>query len=429
MSGQTITLRLVKSLKSTGREYTVWDDALKGFGVRVRASGAMVYVVVYRAGSGRGAPVRRYTIAAVGKIAPEAARGRAKMILGSVAHGSDPAADKTTGRNTLTVAELGERFMAEHVAVKRKAGTLKFYGDILDRIVKPEIGANKADKLTRLQVGRLHASLSATPFQANRVLAMIGSMYGYGTRAAMIPEGMNPARGIEKFRESRRERFLTTAELERLGNSIREAESNGIPWNIDRSKVTAKHAPKAALTKINPIATAALRLLLFTGCRVGEILSLRWDFVDVERGLLLLPDSKSGRKTIVLNAPAMTVLASLPKVGPFVVPGDDPSKPRTDLKRPWKAVTQHAGLIGVRLHDLRHTYASYGAGGGLGLPIIGRLLGHAHVSTTARYAHLDSDPLKQASEAIASRIAAAFEGHLSPTVVNLRNSTRRPAAV
>jgi hypothetical protein len=163
-----ITKRAVDALKSNGSEFTVWDDAVTGFGVRVRATGAKSYVVVYRAGAGRGAPVRRYTIAAVGKIAPERARTRAKIILGSVAHGLDPADQKATERRMPIVAELADRFMSEHVEVKRKAGTAEFYRDILDRIVKPTVGTTKADKLTRLQVGRLHSSLAGTPFQANR---------------------------------------------------------------------------------------------------------------------------------------------------------------------------------------------------------------------------------------------------------------------
>jgi integrase len=172
-------------------------------------------------------------------------------------------------------------------------------------------------------------------------------------------------------------------------------------------------------TRIAPSAAAALRLLLFSGCRLREILHLRWEHVDFERGCLFLPDSKSGRKTVILNAPALAVLNALERVGPYVVPADNPAQPRHDLKRPWHAVTKHAGLLGVRLHDLRHTYASFGAGGGLGLPIIGRLLGHAQVATTARYAHLDNDPLRRASEAIAGRIAAALEGKKLASITSL----------
>jgi integrase len=269
----------------------------------------------------------------------------------------------------------------------------------------------KADKVTRANVAKLHGKLKDTPFQANRVLAVIGSMYVFGSRAGAVPEGHNPSQRIEKFKEQRRERFLTGAELERLGAAIREAETAGIPWDVDEATPTAKHLAKVEnrFTKLSPTAAAALRLLLFTGCRLREILHLRWEHVDLERGLIFLPDSKSGRKTVILNAPAMAVLEGLDRIGPYVVPGDDPQSPRADLKRPWEAVARRAGLQGVRLHDLRHTYASFGAGGGLGLPIIGKLLGHTQASTTQRYAHLDPDPLRFASKAIGGRIAAALD--------------------
>jgi integrase len=243
-------------------------------------------------------------------------------------------------------------------------------------------------------------------------------MYAFAGRAGVVPEGTNPARGIDKFKESRRERFLTGEELERLGSAIREAETIGIPWTVDESRPRAKHVPKAArITKINPSAAAALRLLLFTGCRLREILHLRWEYVDVQRGCLFLPDSKTGRKTVILNAPALAVLNGLERMSPYVVPGDDPCQPRHDLKRPWDAVTKRADLTGVRLHDLRHTYASFGAGSGLGLPVIGRLLGHTQAATTARYAHLDNDPLRRASETIASQISAALDGTSGAKVV------------
>ena len=199
---ERITKRTVDALQSTGREFTAWDDTVTGFGVRVRPTGAKSYVVGYRAGTGRGAPVRRYTIAAVGKITPELARARAKVVLGAVAHGHDPANRKTAERGTPTVAELADRFMADHVRAKRSAGTAEFYRDILNRIVKPAVGTTKADKLTRLQVGKLHCSLSDTPFEANRVLAVIGSMYAFADRAGIMLEGTNPARGSTSSRKT-----------------------------------------------------------------------------------------------------------------------------------------------------------------------------------------------------------------------------------
>jgi integrase len=422
---QRITKRTVAALQSGSAEFTIWDQTVTGFGVRVRPTGAKSYVVVYRAGAGRGAPVRRYTIGAINKIAPEQARERAKAILGSVAHGHDPANDKAAERQTPTVSELAERFMADHVKAKRKNRTADFYQDILNRIVKPAVGSTKADKLSRLQVSRLHSSLANTPFQANRVLAVVGSMYAFAGAAGFLPEGTNPARGIEKYKENRRERFLTGEELERLGSTIREAETVGIPWAVNESKPNAKHVPKAErFTRIGSSAAAALRLLLFTGCRLREILHLQWEHVDLERDCLFLPDSKSGQKTVILNAPALSVLNTLERVGPYVIPGDDPKKPRSDLKRPWNAITKRAGLAGVRVHDLRHTYASFGAGSGLGLPIIGRLLGHTQPATTARYAHLDNDPLRRASEAIAGHIAAALEGNQKAPVASIVRSRK-----
>ena len=182
MAAHRITKRVVDSLKIKPAEYAVWDATMPGFGVRVRPTGAMSYVVVYRAGSGRGAPYRRYTIGTIGKITPEKARLRAKSILGAVAHGKDPAGEKTSERGAPTVAELADRFMAEHIEPKRKPGTATFYRDILDRIVKPEIGTTKADKLTRAAVAKVHGKLSATPFQANRMIAVVGSMYAFAAR-------------------------------------------------------------------------------------------------------------------------------------------------------------------------------------------------------------------------------------------------------
>jgi integrase len=170
-----------------------------------------------------------------------------------------------------------------------------------------------------------------------------------------------------------------------------------------------------------------MRLLIFTGARLREILHLKWEQIDFERGLLLLPTSKTGKKTIVLNAPALAILTSLPRVGGYVIAGTSAGtkdeKPRSDLKKPWKAVSKRAGLDGVRIHDLRHTHASVGAGAGLGLPIIGKLLGHTQSATTQRYAHLDNDPLKKASEHIGSRLAAAM-GEVNTPRANVSSLSR-----
>jgi integrase len=419
MYDRRITKRLVDSLKPTGCDRFVWDDTLIGFGVRVQLTGTKSYVVKYRAGSGRGAPTRRVTLGKVGTLTPDEARTLARRTLGAVAHGRDPAALKAAERRASTLRELAEIFLAEHVEAKRKRTTATHYRSLLENVVLPELGSRKAEQVTPSNLAELHAKMRNRPYQANRMLEVVGSLYSFAGKRKILPLGFNPARGIEQYPEKGRERFLSGAELSRLGDAVREAEAVGLPYEIDDTKPTAKHAPKEAnrRTQIGPYAAAAVRLLILTGARLREILHLKWEHVDLERGLLLLPDSKTGKKAIVLNAPALDILANLPRVGTYVIAGEtagtNEEKPRADLNRPWRAIRKRAGLNGLRIHDLRHTHASVGAGLGLGLPIIGKLLGHTQPSTTARYAHLDADPLRRASEHIGTRLAAAM-GDLKP---------------
>ena len=305
--------------------------------------------------------------------------------------------------------------MTEHVEAKRKPATASHYRDILRRIVLPELGTRQGEKVTTADIARLHLRMKKRPYQANRMLAVMGSLYAFAGKRRLVPSGFNPARGIDKYPEKGRERFLTADELSRLGDAIREAETVGLPWTVDDTKPTAKHAPsdpKRRRTVIDPFAAAAIRLLILTGARLREILKLEWQQVDLERGLLLLPDSKTGAKSIVLNAPALAVIVGLKRIGAHVIAGQragaDGEKPRADLNRPWRSIAKRAGLSGLRIHDLRHTHASFGAGAGLGLPIIGKLLGHARATTTQRYAHLDTDPLRRASDHIGARLAEAL---------------------
>ena len=159
---------------------------------------------------------------------------------------------------------------------------------------------------------------------------------------------------------------------------------------------------------MSPFATAAIRLQLFTGCRLGEILNLRWEEFDRDREMLFLPDSKTGRKPVILSGAALAVLQEIPRVGDNVVSGKDPDRARRDVKRPWEALRAHAGLGPVRLHDLRHSFAATGAASNLGLPVIGKLLGHKRAETTSRYAHIAADPLKIAADAIASQLRPSW---------------------
>lgn len=424
-----LTKRTVETAEPRAQRFTIFDSAIPGFGLRVYPSGERSWIFEYRAGEGgRGTPKRRVTIGRASDFTPDQARKVADGLRSAVKTGKDPQGDKAHQREALTVAELADTFLISHVGAKRRGTTKAHYEDVLRRLVLPTIGNRKAKDVTRSELARIHLANNATPFQANRIVAIVGSMYGFGARHGLVPEGVNPSRGIERYREEPRERLLSVAELERLGAAIREAETTGVPWTVDETKST-KHVPKAnRQTVIGEHAAAALRLLIFTGARLREVLHLKWEHVDFDRGLLLLPESKTGKKTIVLNAPAMALLGGLSRVGVYVIAGDSAGtpheKPRADLKRPWALVSGRGGLEGVRLHDLRHNFAAFGAGGGMGLPIIGKLLGHTQPQTTARYAHLDADPLRRASDTIGATIAAAMgePAHRPAKVTKLNGS-------
>jgi integrase len=414
-----ITKRVADSAEPRPSRYILFDAETTGFGLRVYPSGKKSWVFEYRPGEGgRGVQKKRITIGSTSDFTPEQARKMAEKLRARTKMGDDPQGKKAQERAAMTVAQLAEEFLAEHVGKKAET-TQKRYRYILEGIVLPKLGKLKAKNVSRADVARLHSGWRQKPYQANQVLAVIGSMYGYAGKHGVVPEGMNPARGVEKYKEQGRERYLSIDELERLGAAIRQAETTGIEWDIDPAK-KSKHVPKSERrTVIGEHAAAAIRLLLLTGCRLREILHLKWDNVDLERGMLFLPTSKTGKKAVVLNAPAMSVLSNLTRVGGYVIAsntaGTADEKPRADLKRPWAVVSRRAGLKGVRLHDLRHNFAAFGAGGGMGLPIIGKLLGHTQAATTQRYAHLDADPLRRASNAIGTSILAAM-GEGAPAV-------------
>lgn len=408
-----ISKRTVDAAQAAAFRYVLWDADLKGFGLRVEPSGVKSFIARYRPGArGRTAPKRFMTIGRYGVLTPDDARRRAKEILGRRRMArTRPMPSQRSGRQPVS-ATLPRRSWRITSEKKRKPKTIESYEHVVSRYIISEFGTRKAKSLRRADLSRLHGKLSDKPAMANRLLAVASSMFSWRAAHGYVPEAFNPAARIEKFRETQRERYLSTDELERLGEALREAETIGLTWEPDARKKKAKHAPKAEnrRVKLSEGAVAAIRLLLLTGARLREILHLRWEHVDLERGLLLLPDSKTGRKTIILNAPALLIVDGLDSASPFVIPGESPEKPRSDLKRPWAAISTRAGLTDVRLHDLRHTHASFGAGAGMGLPIIGKLLGHAQSATTARYAHLDADPLRKASNRIGGAISAALDG-------------------
>ena len=413
-----LTRRNVSALQPAAKPVTYYDSDLKGFGLKIMPSGARSWIVEYRPGAGgRGVAKKRLKVGG-DALSPEQAREAAEKLLASVALGKDPASDRSAEREAMTVSDLLDMFVERHVEAKRKAASAEFYERTARLHIKPAVGSKKVNLLLRGDVTRMHGAIAAKEkgggkFVANRALAILSAAYGWAGRNGFVADGFNPAVGVERFDEEGRERYLTAEEMGRLGAALREAETVGLPYEVDEDGPKAKHAPKpdSRRTVFSPHVTGAIRLLMLTGCRLREILHLRWSEYDAERGVLFLPDTKSGRKTVVLSGAAQEVLTALPRVGTYVIASSEPDRPRHDLKKPWAAISKRAGLDGVRLHDLRHTFASVGAGSGMSLPVIGGLLGHADSATTQRYAHLQVDPVRAAADVIASRIADAMNGN------------------
>ena len=377
-----ITKRVVDALRPRDRERVVWDDEIKGFGVRVHPTGKRVYIVKYRH---RGRVVKT-TIGPHGPIAPAEARARAAEIITAARTGRDPAAAGGRGSRGPTVAELAQRFLEEYVPAHCKPGTQTVYRSALVNHVVPRLGARRVADIARADIVALHHALRATPYQANRTVQILSRLFTLAEVWGLRPDGSNPCRHVRRFREEKRERFLSDAEYARLGAALKAGEEERLE---------------------PPEVIAAIRLLMLTGCRRSEILTLHWDHVDLEAGELRLPDSKTGAKTVHLGDPAIAVLRAVPRRAgdPFVIAGRAPGRPMKDLHHYWQRIRRRAGLEGVRIHDLRHSYASGGLLVGEGLPMIGKLLGHTNVHMTARYAHLANDPLKSAANRIANRIA------------------------
>ncbi len=393
---ERLTKRLVDATRPPDSgELLLWDSEVSGFGLRVRAGGSKTYVVKY--GVGRRGKARRVTIGRHGSPwTTETARDEARRLLGLVAFGNDPAAARALARNMPTVEEFAQRYINEHASAHKKAGSVQADRGLLTRVILPRLGNLRLDKVTRSDVATLHLARHDTPTDANRMLALLSRMFTLAELWGLRPTGSNPCKGVPRYKETKRERYLSEQELVRLGAALGAAERDGSE---------------------SPFVLACVKLLVFTGARLSEILTLRWPHVDFHAAVLRLPDSKTGAKLVRLNPAALEVLTTIPRVegNPHVIAGEVAGQHFVGIQHAWQRVRDRAGLGDVRLHDLRHSFASVAAAGGASLPIIGALLGHSQAATTHRYAHLSDDPLRAVASAVGARLSAALQRGASST--------------
>ena len=376
---RSISKRTVDGLSVGDKDTVFWDRELSGFGVRVYPSGAKVYVVQTRA-LGKS---KRVTLGRHGVISADQARRKAAMIIARIKAGEDPSPTPSVSVAELTVADLAERYLKEHAEVHCKPRTKEAYRWLVVKFVLPELGKLAIEAVERDHIAALHYGHRETPYQANRILEVVRKMFNLAEAWGLRKDGANPCRFVQKYKEKRRERFLTEDEFRRLGQVLNEAEGSET-----FSAVTA------------------IRLLMLTGCRLNEIQTLRWEDVDLAAGELRLQDSKTGARMVPLSHASVAVLSALPRPegNPWVIVGKRPGAHLTDLQHPWRRIRTRAGLEDVRIHDLRHSFASRALALGESLPMIGKLLGHTQVQTTARYAHLANESVKASGSRIADSI-------------------------
>ena len=381
---KTLSNRTVAALW-VARDTVFWDRNLTGFGVRVYPTGGKVYVAQARGPDGP----KRVTVGRHDVLHADQARQRAALIIARIKAGEEPVPLPLAARvnGGPTVADLAARYLEEHVAVRVKPKTAANARIAVHRHILPALGRLSLAAVERAQVVELQQQMSGNPSAANTVVKTLSHMYRLAAGWGVVPEGCNPCRSVAKYPERKRERFLTDTEFARLGRILDEAVTHG---------------------SATPTSVAAIRLLVLTGCRKNEILTLRWKDVDFDARELRLADAKTGPRTVQLPPMAVGILEGLPRRAdsPWVFPGRSPENHLSTVDHLWLAVRARAGLEDVRLHDLRHSFASRALALGETLPVIGKLLGHSDIETTARYAHLARDSLHEAAERIAGSIAA-----------------------
>ena len=373
-----LTKSAVDAAQPQAKAIELRDTVVPGFLCKITPAGRKVFMLQYRTNAGER---RKPALGQYGELTVDQARTMAQEWLAEVRKGGDPSAAKNAARKAPTMKEFCHTFMEDYSKQRNKPSTQRGYRGVIDRCIIPIMGRMKVQDVKRPDVAALMKKLAYKPAEANRTFGVLRKMFNLAELWGLRPDGSNPRRLIQKYPEVKRERYLSMDEIKHLGDVLREVEQEG------------REMPSAIL---------AIRLLIYTGCRLNEIMTLQWDYVDFEARTLNLPDSKSGAKKVFLGRPACELLEKAPRLpgNPWVITGMLPGARLTDLQPFWQRVRARAGLPEVRIHDLRHTFASTAIAAGHSLPIIGKLLGHTQVQTTARYAHLAAQPAMIAADSI-----------------------------
>jgi len=383
------TKKSLDAVKPTGKRQVFFDDDLPGLAIRVSEIGRISFYYSYRTGKGRTAVKKWVHIGAYPNWTPENARQKIKELAAQVTMGVDPANEAKEAKSTQTVADVIQIFWQQHISAKLKPSSQRLYSGIIGKHIVPMLGKMNIRDVAHRDVAKLHHDLRDAPYMANRTAAVLSKFFNWCEKHGYRDRNSNPAEDLEKYKEQKRMEFLKIEDIEAIGQSLSALE---------------------ALGHVSPMPATALRLLLLTGARLDEILSLKWSYLDLDSNLANLPDSKTGFKVLHLPLPAVEILRSLPVFdNEYVFPSDSQSGHLTSIRKPWATVCAHAGLSGWRLHDLRHAFASAAVNSGASLPMIGALLGHKNTSTTARYAHVAVNPAHKIAEDTGAEISEALK--------------------
>jgi integrase len=384
MIAEKLSKTVVERIKAADQDVVVWDNTLPGFGVRVKPSGVRSYIIQYR--NRNTSTSRRLTIGQHGPLLTlDQAKKQARAMLADAMRGEDPVEIRKTARRAPSIADLAVDYLERHAVPKKRPKSVRDDRAMLDNIILPKLGAKKVDAIGRRDVEAIQVGMKDRPYQANRVLSLLSKMFNLAIEWKWRPD--NPAKGIERYQEQKRERWLSDEELRHL------------------CAVLDEHP--------NTRAANAVRLQLLTGARLGEVLTSRKEDFDLHRGIWTKPSHQTKQKRtehLPLSAQALilvTLIIETSDAGsPFLFPGNKPGQPLHEIKKFWSVFLREAGIVNYRRHDNRHTYASHLVSSGLSLEIVGRLLGHTTATTTKRYAHLADDPLRAATDQFGSKIAS-----------------------